>query len=60
MFTMRVRSQPDESGVVRAGLNGRRQRAGLPFSGGGVLRLNAPCIAVLAIVGLAVGFLSGL
>lgn len=59
----RARSQPEESGVVRGGLLAAAGLAGggavCRYREDGVLRLNAPCSAVLAVVGLVVGFLSG-
>ncbi len=59
----RARSQPEESGVVRAGLSAAAGMAGggavCRYSEDGVLRLNAPCSAALAAIGLIVGFLSG-
>lgn len=61
---MRARSQPDETGVVRAGLRGGGAEDDngpvCRYSHDGVLRLNAPCSAALLAVGLVVGFLSGL
>lgn len=61
---VRARSQPGESGVVRAGLKGGEGLEGdgpvCRYSHDGVLRLNAPCSAALLGVGLVVGFLSGL
>lgn len=61
---IRARSQPGESGVVRAGLgSGEALDDNGPvcrYSEDGVLRLNAPCSAALAAVGVIVGFLSGL
>jgi len=60
---LRARSQPEESGVVRAGLLSAAGLAGggavCRYSDDGVLRLNAPCSAALAAIGLIVGFLSG-
>lgn len=61
---LRARSKPGESAVVRAGFNSAEEiDANGPvcrYSDDGILRLNAPCSAVLAAVGLVVGFLSGL
>ena len=60
---LRARSQPEESGVVRAGLSAATGLIGggavCRYSDDGVLRLNAPCSAALAAIGLIVGFLSG-
>lgn len=62
-MSVRARSQPDESGVVRAGLLAAAGVSGggavCRYTEDGVLRLNAPCSAALAVVGLIVGFLSG-
>lgn len=61
---VRARSTPSESGVVRAGLSHSEELDTdgpvCRYSDDGVLRLNAPCSAVLSVVGLVVGFLSGL
>jgi len=60
LMWLRARNHPEQSRAVRAEVERRGQRAVCVLSPDGRLRFSAPCAAVLAVVGLLTGFLSGL